>query len=367
MRHVRALWFWARGSHAEGQLAAEESLAIARERGETLDLVNAYMTLALVFHSSGRWKEGLALEILHLGRAADADPGLGLLFDAHMCLGEYHLYGDASFDVVEGYARQILDQATRLGAQRAQALAWLLQGESLLAQGRWNDAAESLQRSLELHRTVGSAAGQALALQRLGEVHVYRGNSDAAERCLTEGLALDVDAPMAPHVFGRLYATAALNALARGDAPAAVRCLDDAADVALRRGDCNTCNALLHPVATDVYLALGDLTRAEDHAQAAAHVAERWESGAWRAMAERAHGRVLEARGEHAQATSHFLHAVELFDSLGQPYDVARCLVDAARYRNAEQRPSPRPARARANHFSRLAGQTGRRRDATFP
>ena len=30
------------------------------------------LALALVFHSSGRWKEGLALEIEHLGRAADA-------------------------------------------------------------------------------------------------------------------------------------------------------------------------------------------------------------------------------------------------------------------------------------------------------
>ena len=130
VRLVRALWFWALGRHDQGQQAAEQSVTLARERGETLDLLNAYMTLALVFLSSGQWKEGLALEITNLGRAADADPGLGLLFDAHMCLGEYHLYGEASFEVMEAYARHMLEQATRLGAQRAQALAWLLRGES---------------------------------------------------------------------------------------------------------------------------------------------------------------------------------------------------------------------------------------------
>ncbi len=232
VRLVRALWHWARHEHEAGLEAAEESVERARARDDLLDLVSAYMTLALVFHSSGRWKEGLALEIGRLGPAADADPGLGLLFDAHMCLGEYHLYGDASFEAVAAYAGQRLEQATRVGARRAQALARLLLGESLLSQGRWNDAEAELQRSLETQRAVSSAAGQALTLQRLAELRVYRGDSHGADELLAEGLALEIDAPMAPHVTGRLYATLALSALARGDAPVAARYIEEAAEAA---------------------------------------------------------------------------------------------------------------------------------------
>ncbi|MBI3967530.1 MAG: tetratricopeptide repeat protein [Chloroflexi bacterium] len=198
VRLVRALWLWAQGCHAEGRAAAEESLALARQHGEGLDLINAYMTLALVFHSSGEWKEGLQLEIQHIGAAADADPRLGLLFDAHACLGEYHLYGDTSFEALEAYARHTLEIAERVGARRAQAVAWLLFGESLLLRGCWGEAAPCLMQSLELQRSVGSTAGQAFALQRLAELCVYRGDPAAADVHLQQALGLAIDPPMAP-------------------------------------------------------------------------------------------------------------------------------------------------------------------------
>jgi tetratricopeptide (TPR) repeat protein len=331
LRLMRALEAWARGRHDEGRRAAEESLALARQRGEGLDLLNAYMTLALVFHSSGAWKEGLQIEIEHMGLAADTDPGLALLFDAHICLGEYHLYGDMSFEAVEAYAGRALDLATRAGARRAQALAWLLRGEALLLRGRWPEAAHCLERSLELQRAVGATAGQVLALQRLAELHAYCGDHAAAQGHLERALGVAVDPPMAPHVWARVYATAAANALGRGDPGAAIRAIDEAAEVAGRTGTCGTCSAVLHPIAAEASLALGDLDRAEQHARAAEQAAANWESGTWRAMAEIARAEVERARGDAAAASRRYLAAAAEFERVGQPFDAARALLGAAR------------------------------------
>jgi tetratricopeptide (TPR) repeat protein len=329
VRLVRALWLWEEGRYAEGRQAAEESATAARQRRERMDLVKAYMTLALVFHSSGEWKKGLAIEVEHLGAAADVDPRLGLLFDAHACLGEYHLYGDTSFEAIEAYANQTLELATRAGAQRAQALAWLLRGGALLMRGRWDEAHMSLERSLEIQAAVGAPAGQAFALQRLAELFIYRGDHAAAEVHLSRGFEQVLGPSMAPHVLGRLHATAALNALERGDPSTASQVVDRAVEAATRTGECATCSALLHPVASQVYAALGDPERAAHHADLAAAVAAHWDTGSWRAMAEMAHAAVLQARAEHQAAAQRFLAAADGFEHIGQPYDAARCFLEA--------------------------------------
>jgi tetratricopeptide (TPR) repeat protein len=327
VRLVRALWHWEQGQHAEGRRAADESLTFARQRGEGMDLINAYMTLALVFHSSGEWKEGLEIEIRHLGSTADTDARLGLLFDAHACLGEYHLYGNTSIEEIECYARRTLDLAIRMGARRAQGLSLLLVGGALSIRGRWEEAEECLRRSLDLQAAVGSAAGQALALQRLAELSVHRGDHQTAGDLLRRAWDLPIDAPMAPHVYGRLYATEARRALEGGDPAAAIRTLEMAADAAARAGDCATCSALLHPVGTEAYAALGNRERAEQRASEAARAAAHWESGAWRAMAEMSHAVARLSSGSAACAADHFLSAAASFERIGQPYEMARCLL----------------------------------------
>lgn len=212
-----------------------------------------------------------------------------------------------------------------MGARRAQALACCLLGETLLLRGRWDEAAGYLRRSIELHQAVGAKSGEALTWQRLGELAVYRGDATTADECVRRGLALAAEAPMAAHLMGRLYATAALDALEQGNLAAAARAIDAASEAAARYGDCPTCGALLHPVAAEVYARLGDKDRAEKWAQAAEHVAGHWESGAWQAMAEVAHAVV--ASGE--QAATRFVAAADLFERLGQPFQAARCLAQA--------------------------------------
>ncbi|GBD15226.1 hypothetical protein HRbin26_00112 [bacterium HR26] len=212
-----------------------------------------------------------------------------------------------------------------MGARRAQALACCLLGETLLLRGRWDEAAGYLRRSIELHQALGAKSGEALTWQRLGELAIYRGDATAADKCVQRGLALAAEAPMAAHLMGRLYATAALDALEQGNLAAAARAIGAASAAAERYGDCPTCGALLHPVAAEVYARLGDKDRAEKWAQAAERVAGHWESGAWQAMAEVAHAVVAPSE----QAVARFVRAAQLFERLGQPFQAARCLAQA--------------------------------------
>lgn len=326
LRCVRAHWLWERGHFAEALEAAEESLELAEHHGEPSDVVAAYETLAIVFHFSGEWRRGLHFELQRLGTAAD-DLQLARIFDIHHCVGEYHLYGDSSFEGIEEYARSTLELADRMGARRAQAFAWCLLGESLLLRGHWDEADSCLKRSTELHSELGTQA--ALPWQRLAELAVCRGDAAAAEGYLRQGMTIATVSPMAPHLWGRLYATTALNALERGDPHPATRAVEAAAEAATRYGDCPTCSALLHPVAAEAYAALGDLPKAEEHARAAEQVASYWKSAAWKAMAETAQASLALARDDRAQAVSRFLAATDLYDRAGQPFWAARCLLQA--------------------------------------
>lgn len=239
---------------------------------------------------------------------------------------------------MEEYARRTLELAARMGARRAQALAWCLLGESLLLRGRWDEAEDALQHSLELHRAVGAKAGEALTWQRLGELATYRGDSDTTDECVRRGVELAAEASMASHLMRRLYATAVLNALEQGNATLAMGFLEAAAEATERYGDCPTCSALLHPVAAETYALVGDSERAEDHAQRAEQVAGYWESGAWRAMAEAATGAAIRARGQ--PASHRLLAAATGFDDVDQPFEAARCRflagVDLAQHGETE-------------------------------
>jgi hypothetical protein len=89
--------------------------------------------------------------------------------DIHHCIGQYHLYGDGLGDDVEPYARRVLAVAEEVEVVRAQAFAWCLLGESLLLHAWWDEAGGCLERSCNLHESLGTSLG-ALPWQRLAEL-----------------------------------------------------------------------------------------------------------------------------------------------------------------------------------------------------
>lgn len=326
---ARANWLWAVGRYDEAQSAAEASLAAAGAHGTGEDVAAVQETLAIICHMRGAWRPGLQAEIERLGDAGEQDPRLGRIFEFHCCIGEYHLYGDGLCETVEDYARGTLALAIDRGARHAQAFAWCLLGESLLLQGRWDEAAGCLERSTELYAELDTRSG-VLPWQRLGELAVMRGDSSAAAAYLRHGMAIAVVSPLAQHAWGRLYATAALDALERGNPAEAVRVVRSAASAAARYGECPTCTALLYPMAAEAFAALGDRAGASVFTQAAEKVAHSFQSSAWTAMAESARGSLALTDADAGGARERFLSAARLYERAHQPFWSARSKLQAA-------------------------------------
>src|SRR5919202_6290208 len=213
-----------------------------------------------------------------------------------------------SFEDVEASARRTLELATRAGAKRAQALAWCLLGEALLLRGQWPEAEDALGRSAALHEALSSPTGGALTHQRLAELAIYRGQLGAEEH-LAQGFELARQSLLAAHLMGRLYATAALEALDQGDAARAAATVEDAALAAERYGTCAACSALLYPVGAEAYAQLAQVETARQYARAAVEVADRWQSQSWHAMAEYALGATARSEGDLDGARRQFLSA----------------------------------------------------------
>src|SRR5262249_36743620 len=136
-----------------------------------------------------------------------------------------------------------------------------LLGESLLLQARWEEAEGCLTRSCELHASLGTRSG-ALPWQRRAELAACHGDPAMVHEYLREASAIATVSTMALHMWGRIYATAALSALEQHDPDGAVLAVQAAAAAAARYGDCPTCSALLNPVAAEAYALLDDPGRA---------------------------------------------------------------------------------------------------------
>ena len=188
-----------------------------------------------------------------------------------------------------------------------------------MLQARWDESAGCLERSCELHASLGRSSA-ALPWQRLGELAVCRGDPESAAPHLRRASAIATVSRMAPHLWGRIHATAAFAALEQGDPGGAVKSVRAAAGAAARYGDCPSCSALLNPVAAEAFAAVGDPEGARAHAEAAERVAGLFDSLAWRAMAESAGASLARADGALAEARERFEAAAALYEQAGQPY-----------------------------------------------
>jgi DNA-binding SARP family transcriptional activator len=317
---LRANQAWERGDLDRAQALAEWARELAQSAGDADDVAAAQEALAIVSHMRGDWRRGLELEI---ERLQDDGAPVARVFDIHHCIGQYHLYGDGLSDGVEEYARRVLALAEPSEAVRAQAFAWCLLGESLLLQARWEEAAGCLERSCDLHASLGTRSG-ALPWQRLAELAVCRGTPEEAESLLRRASAIATVSPMARHMWGRIYATAAFAQIERGDPEGAARSVRAAGAAAARYGDCPSCSALLNPVAAEALTTLADRDGARPYAEAARSVAGMFDSSAWRAMAESAAASMAAAEGDSARARQHADAAADLYERAGQPYWLQR-------------------------------------------
>lgn len=326
---LRANQAWERGEFDRARQLAEQARDLASADGEPDDLAAAEEALAIVSHFRGDWRHGLEVEIRRSAGGGADDAALARVFDIHHCIGQYHLYGDGLGDDVEPYARRVLALAERVEAVRAQAFAWCLLGESLLLHARWDEAAGCLERSCDLHGSLGTTSG-ALPWQRRAELEICRGAPGEADAPLRRASAIATVSPMAMHMWGRIHATAAFARVEQGDPEAAASSVRAAGAAAARYGDCPSCSALLNPIAAEAFAALGDRDRARAHAEAAKRAASFFDSSAWRAMSESAAASVAVVEGETTAARERFTAAAELYERAGHSYWSQRSRAQAA-------------------------------------
>jgi DNA-binding SARP family transcriptional activator len=321
---------WHQEKYAEAKELAQRSLAEAEARGDRAAMAKGHEMLALACHSLGSWQEGNAHET---ERQALADGALDVdqAFDVHLCLWEYHLYGEQSSAGIRGSVDRTLEQARRMNAPRAVALCESFAGTLDFQGGKWDEAQAQLERAIERFRQVGSASGEALSLQRLAVLLTARGELEASRALLDDGIVVGGRAAMRSHCLTRLHATLARNRLAAGDRDGARTSLEEGLAEAARHGNCATCSALLLPEAVRVALAWDDVRGADASARKLEDVAARFDSRAWTAMAEHARARVHAARGDTQKALDGFERARVAYQEVGAPYDAARCMVAQSR------------------------------------
>ena len=330
---------WHEEKFSEARELAQRSLAEAEARGDRAAMAKGHEMLALACHSLGAWQEGHAHERERQSLAAgklDVDQA----FDVHLCLWEYHLYGDQDSGEIRTAVDLMLEQARRMNAPRAVALCENFAGTVDFLAGRWDEADAQLRRAIAGFRLVGSASGEALSLQRLAILVTARGQLDEARQLLADGIVVGERAAMRSHCLTRMYASLARNRLAAGDHASASESLQEGLAEAARHGHCTTCNSLLLPEAVRVELWSGNLRGAEKHARALDAVAARFGSRAWTAMAAQGQGRVAAARGDVDKAYAALERARRAFEEIGSPYEAARCAMAASRLPAAKKGPT---------------------------
>ncbi len=274
----------------------------------------------LVLHSRGEWFERFRME---LRRTRGKQRLATALFDAHLCVAEYLLYGPVPYQEVIEEAEELLQHSDRIGALRGAAFARALIGEAALLMGDLERAERELVEAVDLHRDVDAPAGEAHSLQRLAEVRLAQGDREEARRLLDRALPLARWSVIAKHLLQRTYGT---MILAAPDA-AAARALVDQAEATLGETDrCSFCVVMLAVPAAIACAEVGDLDQARHYALVAERSAERWPGTAWVAAATETRAHIARADGGPSEAASLFTEAARGFEAAGQPGDANRCL-----------------------------------------
>lgn len=302
---------------------AEQNAREARQHALRDDarsrLLDAITLDGLVAHTRGRWHDRIREE---LEEAAQSPSTATVLFDSHLCVAEYLLYGTRDYADVAGFARSFRAVSEERGVGRAEAFAGALEGEARLLAGDLDGAAELLAEAADTHRMLRAPTGEAHCIQRLAEVRLAHGDAGDAHRLLDHALRLARWSPLARHLLPRIYGTRIRVAEDPGEAAALA---EHAADAMGPADECMFCQVMFEVPATVALADAGRLEAAEHHLELAQKFAARWHPSSWDAAVDEARAHLHLARNEEAEAERLLREAAEGFADAGHPVDEQRC------------------------------------------
>ncbi len=290
-------------------------------------LVDLVGLQGLIAHQRGELFERFRIELRRTqGRQRLAE----VLFDAHLCVAEFMLYGRMPYADVIRDAEDLRRSAEEAGALRGVAFATALLGEAALLMDDLDRAERELRNGVDLHREIAAPAGEAVCLQRLSEVELARGDRAAARGLLAQALPLGRWSTTSPHLLQRIYGTM----ITAADTAAAARAVVDMAEATLGETDrCFLCAVMLAVPASIACAEVGDLDAARAYLATAAASAARWDGTSWTAAVEEAKAHLAMAEGQPAEAVACFTAADRLFAAAGHRRAAARCAAAAAAVR----------------------------------
>lgn len=182
--------------------------------------------------------------------------------------------------------------------------------EVFFRRGAWDPALEEARRACDLLDRMPRGSDRGLAYYQIGDVHRLRGDLEAAEAAYRR--AHQAGGPINPGM--------ALLRLARHDPAGACAAIKLAVQEAGTRRD----RAPLLRASVDVAIAVGDLASAREAAAALGEMADDLGGTCLRTMALAAGGAVSLADGDLGRALSLIRTAIERWQALEVPYEVAR-------------------------------------------
>ena len=327
--HVRGLIAWGTihlhsGEFGAAQQKAEEARRLALVGNLAREVGEASALVGLVAHMQGQWQDLFRAEFIAWARQKER--AAENVFDGHLCLAEFCLCNAHGHAEMARLAGELLAIAEEAGSTHGRALATLILGKAELFSGRLEAAEELLTRADELHAQAEAPVGRALALHRIAEVALARGQKWRAGRLLQKGLGIAERTWLTPHLLVRYAALAVETA---SDA--------EQRDEAIRQGDrlvlgCATCQpcSMGFRIASAIALAeAGDVCQAASRIDAAERIAGMWQGGPWVASVWEARGVHRLAEGRRDQAVALFCEAATRFGDLARAQDQARCLARA--------------------------------------
>ncbi|HET8541775.1 MAG TPA: BTAD domain-containing putative transcriptional regulator [Anaeromyxobacter sp.] len=320
--HLRAQLLWHDGRAEEARAAAGACAAAAAQAGDAELLAR------------GRDLEALAAALLgappaSAGDGATAEPRLEDAapddpIDLHLALWDRDLVAlDAP--AVARLSAALGERARARGADDALATARSGDAAAALAEGQLDLAEAALRAARAGHRAVGSALGEALALERTAALLVMRGRLDEALDTVDEGIVIAERASLRRHALTRLHATEARVRLASGALHAAEDAIGEVSETAARHGECTACDAAFRPEAVRVLLARRRVDEARLEAAQLEEIARQRGGATLRALAAATRARVLAADGQRDEALTLLGAARAALAAAGHRYEAARC------------------------------------------
>ncbi|TPI65722.1 hypothetical protein FJ420_14300 [Mesorhizobium sp. B3-1-3] len=288
---------------------------LPREVGESSAL------LGIASMMQARWPQLFRSEFIEWVRAKPAF--VQHVFDGHLCLSEFCLCSAKGHAEVAGLARELLTVAEEAGSSAGRGLACLLLGEASLFSGNLDGAEGFLAAAEQLLQEADAVAGRVLAIERLAEIALERGQRWRAGRLIRRGLADAERSWLSPHLIIRMQALAVRAA----STPKMVAEEILAGDRLLIPGACQPCSMALRTASAIALAEAGDLEQVDRRLNDAERIAGMWQGGPWAAALWEARGVQRRAQNKEMRALAAFEEAAGRYEELGRPRDQARCLA----------------------------------------